>query len=253
MNSPTLKYSEFEEELLEYCDNNDIDYPSLAASKKLYAEYIGDMYMYDDVGHWVEENEIIFKDYEPMKSKVSPPSTPKTTSNNNLSFGSIWVTTQSTPVTVVSDWNIPKKEVENTMKVKTDETVKRDYLCGRINDLRYTKRADLQEVFNLYKDSRPRTYKELIEYIKEGKYTLDENRTKVIDANAENEDFYNDPFDGIKFTARPSSDWEGFNAAMKDYEKEQQKAKDAVMSGDYDKGLAAIQALEAWTPEGKSN
>lgn len=268
-----MEFNTFRDELTEYIVNFcDCRIPSREAARKMWHDFLHTVY--DDVTDWLECEDIIIEDYEPSKTI----NVDFETAEKKIMISNSFVGFSSMPVTIACDYPTPapapvkqwpakvsrsqakaetKTEVENTMSyAKTEEATKRDYLLGRISEIRYEKRDELNNLFNLYEKSTPRSYAELIEYIKEGKYELDAKRTKTIDASIEEHgiDYMGfSPFDGIKFTARPTADWDGYNAAYKELNKQIQSTKDTIMSGDYDKGLAAIQALEAWVPAGKAN
>lgn len=226
-----MNINEFTAELQSYCNDIDIPLPSFYARCQMRTAFNAS----DDdfVDDWIECNDINFKDYEPVKSY------PK----------AIFATCTTQPVAVYADCS-------KDTNMKTDTATQRDYLLQRVQNTKYAKRDELSKTFHLYKNSQPRTYAELIEYIKEGKYELDTKRTKRIDAMVEDngiEFMGMNPFDGIKFTARPSADLDGYNDAEIELDKQIKKAKDVIMSDVYADGLAALQALEAWVPEGKAN
>ncbi len=137
-----------------------------------------------------------------------------------------------------------KQEVENTMNTNSE----RDYLARRLENVAYGK--DFSMLFNLNSPTTPSTYKELIDWIKNGKYELDEKRTKFIDATIENQDgsWYGNAFDGIKFTANPQPDFDGYAKAKVEAKKLHQNAKDIIMTADAAAGLKALQDFEAWMP-----
>lgn len=136
-----------------------------------------------------------------------------------------------------------------------DPTVEqRAYLRDRAKVLRYSKRDELPGMFNLYVNNAPKTYKELIETIKNGKFKLDEKKTKLIDEAIEDGDrwYVNGPFDGIIWDG-PQPDHDGYSAANEALESQFTKVVDAINILDPKDGLAALQAFEAWVPTGKAN
>ena len=73
-----------------------------------------------------------------------------------------------------------------------------------------------------------------------------ENDTKAIDN--QDGDWYGSAFDGIKFTANPQPDFNGFVQAKTDQKEAHQNARDIIMTADAAAGLKALQDFEAWTP-----
>lgn len=140
----------------------------------------------------------------------------------------------------------------------TDASVTRDYLLTRLAKADYPKYREFRKLFNLYVDNTPKTYKEMIDIIKSGTYTLDEKITKRVDAaQADFDEVEGDedlnfvspwgPLYGIVWPG-PKSDQKGYDAAVKENGTRYTAAKDAIMVGTAAEGLAAIQAFEAWTP-----
>lgn len=132
---------------------------------------------------------------------------------------------------------IQKQEVENTMNTE------RDYLNRRIDTVRADKKADIQEKFNIYKNLAPRNYKEMIDWIKTGKYEVDAKRTAYIDSC---EDEFFNAFDGITWTGRGKVDRAGFDAAVIELNKQHQSVKDIINTMDAEQGLKALREFEAW-------
>lgn len=139
-----------------------------------------------------------------------------------------------------------KEEKEDTMNYNEIEA-SRKYLNSRIFDAAYEKRDALVVQFNLNKPNGPNNYKQLIDAIKNGEYTLDTKCTAQIDSAIADGDYYGAPFDGIKWTFPGQPDRIGYSAAEKALEKARTTAKDIINTGDSAAGLAALQAFEAWT------
>lgn len=124
------------------------------------------------------------------------------------------------------------------------------YLKQRIREVYYNHRDTNTKTFHIHDFTGPRTYAELIEWVKNGKYTLDAKATAKVDASALAGDFYQfSLFDGIVWNGRGfTSDYDGYKAAEKDLTKAMTAAVDIVVTGDPAAGLAALQAFETWTP-----
>jgi hypothetical protein len=147
-----------------------------------------------------------------------------------------------------------EKEVENTMTTTYNEIeASRKYLNGRVQSTYWIKRDELSEQFRIHNSEFPKTYKELIDAIKNDKFTLDTKRTAKIDAYAEDDDWYGNAFDGIKFNLPTAPDHDGYNAAVNELDKKIQDVKDVINVGTPADGLKALQELEAWTPVGKAS
>lgn len=146
---------------------------------------------------------------------------------------------------------------------KSDDATSRGYLLSRLSlydGWRNPKLRELSELFNLGEDGRPKTHLQLIDAIKNDKFSLDDKVVKRLkrlqdDLGEDDEDFLDGygPFYGIVFTGFPQSDRKGYDAAVKELEALTKATKDTIMVKSPADGLAALQALEAWTPAGKAN
>lgn len=148
---------------------------------------------------------------------------------------------------------------------KSDDATSRDYLLSRLSlyeGWRNPKMPELSTFFNLNEDGRPKTYLQLIDAIKNDKFSLDDKAVKRLkrlqdNLDAEDEDFDEEygygPFFGLIFTDFPKSDRKGYDAAVKEFEALMKATKDTIMVKSPAEGLTALQVLEAWTPVGKSN
>lgn len=155
----------------------------------------------------------------------------------------------ATPCTATSlNWPkqaCKKEEKEDTMTYNETEA-NRKYLNNRLYESKYVKRDELVKQFNIHKPSVPTNYKQLIDAITGGQYTLDTKRTAVIDAGIADGDYIYNAFDGIKWTFPGMPDLAGYSTAEKAMEKAYTTAKDTVNTGDAVAGLAALQAFEAF-------
>lgn len=152
------------------------------------------------------------------------------------------------------------KEKENNMAVeKTEAQVKTDYLLRRLDDANYSASRKFRAAFGWDAPTTPRTYKELIDAIKNDKFTINEKRAKDIDedfaeyleergTNGGGDYWYANPFDGLKFTDFPGYDAAGYEIARKELAKKHQETKDAIMVFPADQALKALKAFEDWTP-----
>lgn len=214
-----------------------------------------------------------------MRENVKKMSTEKTnqapgytiTAYGNIAYptsSSTYVTFAPLPtsVAVPADDCCKKQEGNKPMRInetyataaitnpKSDESIQRDYLLGRLNGANYPKREELTKIFNLYVNNAPKTYKELIDAIKNDKFKLDTKRTARIDQRIEDMDdeecFYGgiDAYDGILWDG-PQSDPKGYHTAIGEMATQDKAARDAIMTGDAAAGLTALQAFEAWLPE----
>ncbi len=180
-----------------------------------------------------------------------------------------------TPMPVKDWWNSKKEEGNNPMATKyndysanaaivsapSDTAVTRDYLLSRLTNIgtsRYsTKGAELREMFRIGTDPAPKTYKQLIDAIKNDKFKLDEKRIKRAELDAEDDDedreeysfdrgFYG-PMDGIIWDG-PKPDEKGYEKAIKELNQAYLDTKDAIMVKDAEAGLEALKAYENWKP-----
>lgn len=140
----------------------------------------------------------------------------------------------------------------NITSPRSDTAVQRDYLLGRLNQAEYPKQHSFMKLFNLHVDNAPKTYKELVDAIKNDKFSLDAKIVKKVDnfSDEDNPEGYNPygPFFGIVWDG-PKPDPEGYAVASKDLTKQFTAAKDTIMTSDATTGLKALQDFEAWLPE----
>lgn len=149
---------------------------------------------------------------------------------------------------------------------KSTEADAARHLLGRLDSIRYAKRAEFEQKFNIYNSDTPKTYQELIAAIKAGDYTIDskvEKRLELAKETGSSDDFDIDddedqsgsfywgygPMYGIKFTKLPNApDHKGYKAAIEALNKEFTKTQDIIKVMPAVDGLSALQAFEAWTP-----
>lgn len=125
----------------------------------------------------------------------------------------------------------------------------RDYMRMRVRDIAWDQHRKAELDFGLDERDGPRSYKELIEWIKKDKYELDEKRTKYIDAALDGGDdidyFEFNCFDGIKWTAI-KKDYEGCRKAKDEISAAKQRALDIIETQNAEAGLEAMQTFEAF-------
>lgn len=153
-------------------------------------------------------------------------------------------------VTTVTEQIIYPEKVEEKETAMSLEQNQIDYLSRRVDDVYRELRSPLAEKFNLYKDNAPRTYKELIDAIKNDKFKLNEKRIKLFDQDDDDDGCYPyGPFDGIIWDG-PQPDQKGYEAACESLVKARIRALDIIRTSPAADGLKALQELEKWTPEG---
>jgi hypothetical protein len=141
---------------------------------------------------------------------------------------------------------------------KSDIAIQRDFLLSQLADAWYPKERELEKFFNLYVDNTPKTYKEMIEAIKNDKFTIDPKAKKVVEMDEdEDDDFgpcFHGPLYGIIWDG-PQPDRDGYAKARDEARKQKTAAERVIMTADGTAGLAALQAFEAWMPtaETKAN
>lgn len=146
----------------------------------------------------------------------------------------------------------PEKTVEKETAMTYEQNT-RDYLLRRLDTVHYALARKLPGQFNLYVNNTPKTYKELIDAIKGGKYKLDEKRIARLEDCDDDDHCYSDgAFDGIIWDG-PQPDTIGYKAAVKALDAAAVDAKDIIMTSDPKEGAAALKALGAWTPTGAAN
>lgn len=151
-----------------------------------------------------------------------------------------------------------------TSDAGSESKEQRQYLLRRFEDItRAEWREDsrvalLRDMFNIHAPIAPKTSKELLDAMKNGKYTVDQAKvdaqTKFFAAEGDDRDDLwsediNDRYYGITFTDLPVADMKGYNAAYEAYRKLVQDTRDSIMIGTPAEGLAALRAFELWMPE----
>lgn len=123
-----------------------------------------------------------------------------------------------------------------------------EYLSHRVAEVYHELRNPLSNKFNLYKDNTPKTYKELIDAIKNDKFKLDEKRVKVLESSDEDDDiFHYGPFEGIIWDG-PQPDWLGYHATCEKLEMARKAALDIINTSPSSEGLKALREFQKWTP-----
>lgn len=165
---------------------------------------------------------------------------------NNESY-SLVCTTGTTPAMC----GVKQEETEKGTAMSIEQNAI-DYLTRRVENVYANHYRYLPGKFNLYVDNTPKTYKELIEAIKNDKFKLDKKRVAIIDDDDDNSYIYG-PFDGIIWDG-PQSDNDGYDKACDALQKARIDATDIIKtSTDADKRLQALKDFEKWTPESAAN
>lgn len=114
-----------------------------------------------------------------------------------------------------------------------------EYAQGRVRSIAYNKRQDLRKQFNIDPPTAPADVEEMVQRIKDGKYSI---------LPKEQDRYY------WSFTDRLSwrlpdvkADQDGFNAAIKALDNQQNITMDIVTLNDNAGSLKALQDFEAWT------
>ena len=136
-----------------------------------------------------------------------------------------------------------KPKGNNPMYVDNDkhiESSKINYLSDRAATVQYRKEQDARKTFGLVDDMAPETAAELVKRIQDGKFILkDETKDKNV----------YEPARYIKWRdPAVKEDTAGFRAAVDALAKVYQDTKDTIAIGTPAEGLAAVKALDAWTP-----
>lgn len=149
--------------------------------------------------------------------------------------------------------------------VPSDEMTQRKFLMEELSKFdRYEWQAGsatsaLRKLFNLDAPKYPATSQALLDAFKSGAFEVDQAKVdknaKLLELDDEDryddeDDFVGERFYGIKFTGLPVPDQKGFDAAKAALEALKVDTKRSIMVGSPADGLAALKALEAWTPTG---
>lgn len=122
---------------------------------------------------------------------------------------------------------------------------KRDHLKAQLREARYEKMSEAAPLFNLNVNNTPKTFRDLIAAIKDGKFTIDEKFAKKVDAKiANDEPIWYSPLEGIIWDG-PQQDYAGYHAFEDHLQKEYQKAKDEIIVLPLEQGLEALRRFQA--------
>lgn len=125
----------------------------------------------------------------------------------------------------------------------------RRYLRDRVFSTSSQKLCDAIATFHISDDGEPRTYAELIDFIKNDKFTLDAKKTALVDVSVLDHGYSRYGLCcGINWTGRVVKDQAGYDAFNTANSKKIQDTLDVVMTQDNVAGLKALQDYEAWTP-----
>ena len=138
---------------------------------------------------------------------------------------------------------VEKQEGTTPMNTNTE----RDYLNRRVLDVYHALKRDLAKQFHIDENTAPKTYKEMIDWIKNDKFEIDKKHAKLVDAHVEADCHYYGSFlDGIIWTGAGKVDHEGFEVAHEALSKALQEAKDVINTSDAAAGLKALKEFEGW-------
>lgn len=135
------------------------------------------------------------------------------------------------------------KQGNKPMYVDNDkhiESSKINYLSRRADGSYYTAYSKIDDAFNLRKPKVPETPEALVEAITSGNYTIVPKDERSTYDRVTNQIIWRSP--------TVKADPDGAKAARTALQALYQTARDAVMVSTPDVALAAVQALDTWTP-----
>lgn len=142
-----------------------------------------------------------------------------------------------------------------SITAESDTQKKVDYLNDRARKVFSDIERTFRQMFHLNSSSQPRYYKELIDAIKNGEYTIDEKAAKDADEKWQDHVEYPDEywhdynaFYGIDFTKFPKPDYRGREKALEELRAEYQRVQDAIAIFPAEEALKAVQDFEKWLP-----
>lgn len=145
----------------------------------------------------------------------------------------------------VTDWEHQEEEREETMNTEVRD--QRYHLNNRLNNLVCTHDRALQKAFHI-NNTRPATFKEAVEKLRTGKFSLDEKYiSRVFDD-------YGEDFDAETLLILNAIDWdmepankEGYKTAHAEMEKASRIVYDDIAILEPEKALASLREFEAKT------
>lgn len=128
------------------------------------------------------------------------------------------------------------------INIPSEDAKQRDYLKSRLYDIETSKIKDLRVKFNMDAPKGPKTMLDLIDRIKNDKFTLPEDEWSKTYKHYSTRDV----LDNMDWRTTPA-DKDGFASAEKLLGKAYTDAKDAIMIQEPTEGLKALQAFELQT------
>lgn len=195
--------------------------------------------------------------FEELERYIRPT---KEQGNNPMRYDDMYGTTTSK-----SNTNVAGSSTVINMTNQSDESKQREYLLSEFDEAtgyRDETRHKLVKQFNLNAPTIPTSSAAILDAFKNGKFTTDQAKVDLntkFHANEGEDGDYEDRYDsddkyigaqyyGITFTDLPVADSKGYYAAMEEYETFKKNTKRAIIVGTPAEGLAALLALESWTP-----
>lgn len=128
-----------------------------------------------------------------------------------------------------------------TVREKTEESTRREYFLSRVQAIHVEKIDEAQEYFGLSSPSGPTSARELVEWIKAGKFSF--RKTEDDEDFDDYEERYN-PLAFIKWTKK-KPDHKGYEAATDKLQKLVQQTKDAIYAEtDFSKMPSILESFE---------
>lgn len=133
--------------------------------------------------------------------------------------------------------------------VATDPIEKtREYLMSRVSQNYYDIQVKLREAFHITHTDKPKTLGDLVQRLRDGKFTVYTSRGTAYDPEKDADEAFNNWYDlGDQLSWRTiEPDHKGYEEAMNAYRKEADAARDEIMVSDPKEGLEILRKLQAW-------
>lgn len=186
-----------------------------------------------------------YKKYVECEEEIMGMPQPK--SMQSISFSAPIKCAPTWDVVIMDDLCCNKQEGTTPMNTNSE----RDYLNRRVGEINRIHDRDLAKQFHLGENTQPKTYKEMIDWIKNDKYEIDKKLAKRIDSYVDDDGVYFGTFlDAIIWTGCGFKvDREGYDTAHEALCKARRETLDVINVSDAAAGLKALQEFEAWTYE----
>lgn len=136
-----------------------------------------------------------------------------------------------------------KQEEENSMAYNNEK----NYLNNLLNEKWHDKRNELAKQFNINGRTEPRNFREMLDWVKTDKFTIDAKIAKIIDHRIDEDECVHYPVTyGITWNALPARDIDGFSKASNELDKQRERIAARIQVWEPKDALTEVESLDTW-------